>query len=186
MPKLPTDYSQTIIYKIVCNDLTINDVYVGHTTNFIKRKSYHKYHSLDDNLKLYKNIRDNGGWSCFSMIELEKYKCVDANEARARERYWYEVLNANLNSKKPLISEYEIIEYNKEYQKEYWVKNKNKLKTYKDIYMKENKEKKKEYDKIYREKNQEKIKKRREANNDEINKKQRQKRLEKKLELNSK
>ena len=43
MPKKDIDYSKTIIYKIVCNDLNITDVYVGHTTNFIKRKARHKY-----------------------------------------------------------------------------------------------------------------------------------------------
>jgi len=42
MPKVPTDYSKTIIYKIVCNDLNVNECYIGHTTNFIKRKGQHK------------------------------------------------------------------------------------------------------------------------------------------------
>jgi hypothetical protein len=41
MPKKNINFSKTIIYKIVCNDLTITDVYVGHTTNFIKRKAKH-------------------------------------------------------------------------------------------------------------------------------------------------
>jgi len=34
MPKTEIDYSSTIIYKLVCNDLNITDNYVGHTTNF--------------------------------------------------------------------------------------------------------------------------------------------------------
>ena len=38
MPKKNIDYSKTIIYKIVCNDLNIIDVYVGQTTNFTKKK----------------------------------------------------------------------------------------------------------------------------------------------------
>ena len=42
MPKKIIDYSKTIIYKIVCNDLNITDLYIGHTTNFIKRKATHK------------------------------------------------------------------------------------------------------------------------------------------------
>ena len=42
MPKLLINYVNTIIYKIVCNDLNVNEVYVGHTTRFIKRKSHHK------------------------------------------------------------------------------------------------------------------------------------------------
>ena len=31
------------------------------------------------------------------MIEIEKYNCNDGNEAKARERYWYEQLEATLN-----------------------------------------------------------------------------------------
>ena len=38
MPRLPVDYKNTIIYKIVCNDLKIKDTYVGHTTDFKSRK----------------------------------------------------------------------------------------------------------------------------------------------------
>ena len=30
------------------------------------------------------------------MIEIEKFPCKDGNEARARERYWYEELKATL------------------------------------------------------------------------------------------
>jgi hypothetical protein len=40
MPKQFIDSSETVIYKIVCNDLN-TDVYVGHT-NFINRKAKHK------------------------------------------------------------------------------------------------------------------------------------------------
>ena len=42
MPKLPIDYSKTIIYKIVCNDTNITDCYVGHTTDITRRKAHHK------------------------------------------------------------------------------------------------------------------------------------------------
>ena len=42
MPLIPIDYSKTIIYKIVCNDLNICVVYVGSTTDFIRRKNEHK------------------------------------------------------------------------------------------------------------------------------------------------
>ena len=103
MPKKNMDYSKTIIYKIVSNDLNINDVYVGHTTNFIKRKAHHKSHcnninSKKHNLKVYKTIRENGNWDNWNMVEIEKYPCNDSNEACARERYYYELLNAKLNT----------------------------------------------------------------------------------------
>lgn len=103
MPRVKIDYSKTIIYKLVCNDIYVKDIYVGHTTDFIRRKSKHKHHSKNENSKekKYATIRNNGGWDNWSMIEVEKYKCKDQNEARARERYWMEELNATLNSHSP-------------------------------------------------------------------------------------
>ena len=100
------NYNNTLIYKLVCNDLTVTDVYVGHTTDFTKRKYRHKIvcsnvNSKSYNLKVYTIIRDNGGWENWTMVEVEKYPCNDSNEARARERHWYEILNANMNSQIP-------------------------------------------------------------------------------------
>ena len=106
MPRTNVDYSKTIIYKIVCNDLNVTDVYVGNTTNFTKRKNAHKRASINENnncynYKVYQIIRQNGGWDNWNMIEIEKYCCKDSNEASARERYYYETLNAKLNTKVP-------------------------------------------------------------------------------------
>ena len=101
MPRKPIDYSKTVIYKIVCNDLSIIDSYVGSTTDFTKRKSSHKSVCLTSDRKLYLSIRNNQGWENWSMLEIEKYPCSDNNEARLRERYWYEELNANLNMVNP-------------------------------------------------------------------------------------
>ena len=51
------------------------------------------------------------------MIQIEKFQdCNDINEASARERYWYELLNANLNKNCP----------GRNY-KEYYQDNKNKI-----------------------------------------------------------
>jgi hypothetical protein len=96
MPKKIIDFSKIIIYKIVCNDLNITDVYVGHTTNFINRKAKHKSdcnnpNSKSYNYKIYNLIRQNGGFENWSMIEIEKFQdCNDINEASAKERYYYE------------------------------------------------------------------------------------------------
>jgi len=111
MPKCLIKYQNTIIYKIVCNDLNISDCYVGHTTNFTKRKAVHKTYCNNENkdvansqIKIYKIIRENGGWNNWNMIEIEKFSCNDSNEARARERYWYEKLEPNLNTFCPLVT----------------------------------------------------------------------------------
>ena len=78
MPKIPTDYSETIIYKLCCKDTTINQIYVGHTTNINKRKHNHKTNCCNSNLQnynlfVYNFIRENGGWDNWSIIQIEAY-----------------------------------------------------------------------------------------------------------------
>jgi hypothetical protein len=171
MPKINIDYSKTLIYKIVCNDTNCKEIYVGSTTDFTRRKNEHKQCCNNNfhrcyNLKIYKIIRDNGGWINWSMIEIEKYPCHDGNESRARERYYFEILNASLNTVVPNRTLHEYYENNKikisENKKEYYIKNKEKIKEYKKEYENLNKEKiqeyQKEYSKEYRQENNNKIK----------------------------
>ena len=64
------DYSKCCIYKI--EHIEKEDlVYVGHTTNFTRRKNCHKSCCNNENKqsKLYKMIRENGGFVMFRMIE---------------------------------------------------------------------------------------------------------------------
>jgi hypothetical protein len=106
MPKTPMDYSNTVIYKLVCNDLNVTDCYVGHTTNFVKRKYGHKLNCHTEyrkhyHLKVYQTIRANGGWENWSMIQIEAYPCNSLQEATARERYYYELLKPTMNHNCP-------------------------------------------------------------------------------------
>jgi len=148
MPRIAIDYSKTIIYKIVCNDLTITDSYVGSTTDFPKRKSSHKskYNSVcsnnnyNNNNKFYKIIKDNGGWDNWSMIQIEEYTlCANSNQAKARVRHWIEELNAKLNFKVPLRT-----------PEEYYKDNKEEIKIKYDKYNEDHKEKIKERNKSCR------------------------------------
>jgi hypothetical protein len=107
MPKVEIDYSNTIIYKIVCKDQSISDVYVGHTTNFVQRKYSHKQSCYNIkspcyNLKLYKTIRDNGNWSNWEMSIVNFYNCKNQLEARQKEQEHYVLLGATLNTVEPL------------------------------------------------------------------------------------
>lgn len=142
MPKKPMDYSKTIMYKLVCNDLNIKECYVGHTTDFKSRKYNHKQSVENINHKDYNSkkstfIREHGEFENWSMIEIETYKCNDVHEACARERYWYETLGAKLNKCVPSRSHKEYYEKwsetNKEQiqknRKEWYEDNKEKLKT---------------------------------------------------------
>ena len=102
MPRTKINYQKTVIYKIVCRDLKIKDLFVGCTTDFKRRKSEHK-NMTTYNLK--KVINENGGWENWDMIEVEKFSCNDGNEAKARQRFWMEQLNANLNFCKPILTQ---------------------------------------------------------------------------------
>jgi hypothetical protein len=145
------DYSNTVIYKIVCNDENIKDVYVGTTTNFKNRKSCHKSNCNNEkraeyNYNIYKFIRNNNGWDNFSMTLIENFPCNNSLEAHERERYHYDILNCTLNMQIPNRT-----------LKEYYKENKEKINETHKLYNQNNKDKIKERKRLYRLKNKEKI-----------------------------
>jgi len=160
------DYSKSLIYKLCCKDVNINEIYVGSTTNLIKRKYKHKYDCNNINSKsynhyVYRFVRENGGFQNWSMIIIENYPCENKRELEKRERYWLEQLDATLNSIKPFTTEEEIKEQVKECKKKYYENNKEKQKEYQKNYQKNykeiNKDKIKEYNKLINEKNKKEI-----------------------------
>jgi hypothetical protein len=103
------DYSNTIVYKITCKDPNIQDVYVGHTVNFVQRKKSHQLSCINSknpshNCKVYKVIRNNGGWDNWNMGIIAFYDCKDLNEARQKEQEHFVALNATMNSVEPFPS----------------------------------------------------------------------------------
>ncbi len=135
------DYSKTVIYKIFCKDSNITEQYIGHTTNFKRRKSEHKRTCNNENcrnynLKLYQYIRENRGWDNFEIVIIEKYSCNNIYEAVEREGYFVKELKASLNNNIPGRTE-----------KEYREDNKQKINKKNEKYYENNKEKKKEQNK---------------------------------------
>jgi hypothetical protein len=128
MPKQAMNYANAVIYKIVCNDLTITDCYVGSTTNFTKRKHQHKSDCKSRNLKIYQTIRANGDWDNWVMALVEEFPTTSKLLLDQRERYWIETLNANLNCQIPARTLTEYYQVNKEQfkiqQKQYYETNK--------------------------------------------------------------
>ena len=103
MPKVPIDYSKTQIYKWVCNDSSVLCEYVGHTTNWDKRKASHKERCNDEknkkyHLKLYETMRENGGFNNWKMILIEDYPCNGKREAEQREQYHIDLLVEKINT----------------------------------------------------------------------------------------
>jgi hypothetical protein len=92
---------------IFCKDTTIDDLYIGHTTNFVQRKHAHKQccsntKTINYNCKLYNVIRDNGGWDNWKMQIIAFHECDDLMSAKKHEQKYFEEYNATLNSIKPL------------------------------------------------------------------------------------
>ena len=136
---MPADYSKTVIYKIVCKDTNVKDSYVGYTTDFKDRKRCHKRGCCDEkrkdySYKVYKCIRENGGWDNWSMIEIEKYPCDDWKAATAREFYWFSELKCTLNVQVPTRTQKEYqndnIDKFKENKHDYYINNIDKFKEY--------------------------------------------------------
>ncbi len=160
MPRVPTDYSQTCIYKLVHKDDVNNEnVYIGSTTNFRHRKTRHKSGCNCENDVSYNNpkyqfIRENGGWENWQMLEIEKYPCNDKREAETRERYWIEHYKSNLNRCIPTRSIKEYLQDNcyliSEKKKQYRQENRDKCSQQNKKYYYKNRDRNLELMKKYR------------------------------------
>ena len=100
------DYSNTIFYKIYCIDPSINDLYIGHTTNFVQRKQAHKQacknvKTANYKCKLYQVIRENNGWDNWKMDIIAFHKCDNLLGAKMQEQKYFEEYKATLNSIEP-------------------------------------------------------------------------------------
>ena len=105
MPK-SSDYKNAFIYKFVCNDIFVINIYVGSSVNWIKRKAQHKHccnneHSESYHKYLYQVIRENGGWDNWTMIKLCDFPCDTKFQLEAEERRYMELLKADLNKQVP-------------------------------------------------------------------------------------
>jgi hypothetical protein len=107
MSQIKIDYSSTLFYMIFCKDTTIDDLYIGHTTNFVQRKQSHKQScsntkNTNYKCKLYNVIRDNGGWDNWKMQIIAFHECDDLMSAKKYEQQYFEEYKATLNSIEPL------------------------------------------------------------------------------------
>ena len=96
------NYADGVIYKIFCKDVNVNEIYVGSSTNFAKRKNAHKslcnnINGIKYNINVYQFIREHGGWENWDIDEIEKYSANDRIDLQTRERYFIETLGASLN-----------------------------------------------------------------------------------------
>ena len=159
MPRIPIDYNNGLIYKIVCNDIKIKEVYYGSTTSFVKRKNAHKtvcnnINSNCYNQPKYQFIRENGGWDNWNMVLVKYYSCNNKLELEREERKCMEQDENRLNANLPAKTDDE----KKEYHKQRYIDNIDKIREYKKQYRIDNAEKLKEQQKQYNIDNADKIK----------------------------
>ena len=87
------------IYKISIND----NNYIGSTKDFKRRMTEHRKtcnnpNKKGHNYKIYKIIRENGGWHMCNCKILEQVEYITKNEILVIEQSWIDIYNANMNS----------------------------------------------------------------------------------------
>ena len=152
-----------IFYKIFCVDKSVDLSYIGSTADWKKRKSDHEYNCYNQNgekynYKVYKTIRENGGWGNFKMIEIGNKEQITLRQAEQIEEQYRVELNANMNGRSCFTTEEERKEHNKEQCKEWRENNKEHCKDYQKEWRENNKEQCKEQCKEWRKNNKEHIK----------------------------
>ena len=105
MPKT-SNYENGLIYKFVCNDVNVPHIYVGSTTDWVKRKYGHKSACTNITNKsyevyFYQVMRANGGWNNWSMLKICNFPCSSKFDLELEERRYIEDLHADLNKHIP-------------------------------------------------------------------------------------
>ena len=135
MPRTCKDYTKSVVYRIVQNHITL---YIGSTTNFVKRKANHKSDCNNEKKKsfhfpIYKYIRANGGWdNGFQMVLIQEYPlCKNSLELEMYELSHCDAYEPDFNARRPCLSD----ESKKDYRLAYYNANRETyLKNSKDFY----------------------------------------------------
>jgi len=147
-----------VIYCLYCKNEDVKDIYIGSTDSLNKRMIKHKSECNKSNQqKIYKIIRENGGWENWTYDILENMECNDL-EARQREEYHRKRLEANMNSQRAFQTQEEKIEQNREKGQKWYENNQERAKENNKNWKMKNKERVKEKNKIWYEKNKHKKK----------------------------
>ena len=133
----PNSIKDYIFYKIFCVDKSVDLSYIGSTADWKTRKSAHKSDCNNEkrpayNYKVYKTIRENGGWGNFKMVEIGKQEQLTPQQATQIEERYRINLNANMNGRSCFRTEEEKIQIKKEYDKEYRENNKECIKEWRE------------------------------------------------------
>jgi hypothetical protein len=140
------------IYKISSD--YCDKFYIGSTRDFTSRKNRHKSscnnsNYANHNYKIYQTIRNNHGWESWNMVCIEIMENTTKLEAEIKEEEWRMKLKATLNSQRATRGHMTV----QEQKKQHYAENRD---NYKQHYQ-ENKDYFKEYNKQYYQKNKEQL-----------------------------
>jgi len=100
------DMYEVVIYSIYSIDENISDTYIGRTTGYARRMEEHEMLSETSERKLYKFIRENGGWSNWKMKIVSRVMCGSKGDAALEELLWFLRLKPTLNMIRPGVNYY--------------------------------------------------------------------------------
>jgi len=91
------------VYKIVCKDPSITEFYIGSTNNLDRRIIEHEsicnnFNNPKSNLKVYKFIRENGGFANWDIIVEQETPNYDIKNRFITEQSYKDKLKPQLNS----------------------------------------------------------------------------------------
>ena len=141
-----TDFSKAVIYNIYCKDKNVLEFYIGSTHDEIQREQGHKDNCNNEkrerhyNLKVYKFIRDNGGWDNWIFKVIQRFPCENKIQLVEQEQYHYDLLHPALNTYRPYVSEEERKEQMRIYDSKYYKDNREEIKIVRSKYYKDNRE----------------------------------------------
>jgi len=158
--------------------------YIGSTTDLKNRQKSHKNDCTNENMKgynrkIYKTIRDNGGWECFNFELIKQFDNLTRQEAHVIERLYIEEFG-NLNMVNSIRTKEDI----KIYKNQYYLNNLDKCKERNNQYYLNNLDKCKERNNQYYLNNQDKIAER--SNQYRLNNKEKKAERDKQYRLNNK
>ena len=173
-----SEYQNSKIYKIISDNT--NMIYIGssYEPRLSRRLARHKMNYNDwlkDNNKTYITSYEILKLDNYSIVLLENYSCNNRDELIAREQYYIDLYKNDIINKNNTIAD-------KDYQKNWVIKNKDIIKEKKHLYYENNKDKIAEKEKLNKDHRNEIRKKWILKNKEKINLKQKERRNKKKEE----
>ena len=155
-------------YMLFCVDYS--GLYIGSTWDLDERMIAHKTvcnnpNAYGHNCQVYQAIRANGGWDKWEVMEIDFVPDLTLDERKKHEQKLIDLYEPNLNTRNAHTN-LNGKESQKKYAKDWYQRNKERIKVKNQNITEENKEKIKEHQKNYYQQNKERIKEYIEKNKD--------------------